>query len=464
MRWCLRITVLSVMCGSGLGRAADRPPNFIVVLADDIGAKELGCYGNTAHRTPKLDRLAAEGMRFETCYATPICTSTRVAIMTGQYGFRTGYFHLIGREYTPTAGSPERDIGRKYTFADLLKPRGYATALSGKWQLTGSIPDLVHDCGFDTYRMWAYAENLPAGVTHTGGFEGGGRTSRYWHPSIVENGQYLPTKPDDYGPDLFTDFVIEFARANRERPFFAYFTMPLTHGPHVETPDPAKPGRRRPSGFASNVEYLDHLMGRLVRAIDEMGLGENTVIVFVGDNGTAGSGKGTVTELGARVPLIVRCPGTVKAGVVSRELVDITDVLPTLAEFAGAGWPEGHPIDGVSLVPTLRGEAGTHRDWIFSYLGAGRLLRDRRWLLEVPGDGRERMYDCGESRDGSGYREVTGSKEAEVIAARERMEEILAKLPGPEGHPGLRQPDTEKAARKKGAASKKAARKKGAGR
>ena len=131
------------------------------------------------------------------------------------------------------------------------------------------------------------------------------------------------------------------------------------------------PGKRLPGGFASNLEYLDHLMGRLVDEIDAMGLGENTLIVFVGDNGTGGSGKGQVSELGARVPLIVRCPGLVKAGVVSRELVDITDVFATMADLTGASVPEGHVIDGKSLAPTLRGEPGRHRDWIFSFLGAG---------------------------------------------------------------------------------------------
>ena len=156
----------------------DRPLNFIVILADDLGAKELGCYGNSEHKTPNLDRLAREGMRFETCYAEPICSPTRVTLMTGQYGFRTGYFNLMGRPYTPLPGTPDYDVAEKFTFADLLKPRGYATALSGKWQLPGVIPDLIHDCGFDTYRMWAYTHNLPKGVTHTGEFEGGDRTSR----------------------------------------------------------------------------------------------------------------------------------------------------------------------------------------------------------------------------------------------------------------------------------------------
>ncbi len=423
-----------------------KPYNFVVVLADDIGAKELACYGHREHLTPQLDRLAKEGMRFETCYATPICSPTRVLLMTGQFAFRSGWFHLTGRPYAPLPSSPDFDIGRKVTFADVLKSKGYVTGLSGKWQLSGKIPTLIHDCGFDEYRMWAYSDNLPAGVVHSGAFEGAnaaGRTSRYWHPCIVENGKYLPTKPADYGPDLFNEFAIEFIRRHKDQPFCFYYTMPLTHGPHVETPDPNRPGEKLARGFRSNVEYLDHLMGKLVQAIDDAGIAENTLFVFIGDNGTAGSGKGTVTELGARVPLIVRCPDTVKAGVVSRELTSAADIFPTLVELAGASIPRGHVIDGKSLSRTLNGEVVEHRPWTFSYLGTGRLLRDKRWLLEDEGNGTVRFIDCGDSRDGTGYRDVTSSTDSEVASARQRLETILKDLPGPEGHAGLRQPGAE---------------------
>lgn len=439
-----------------------KPYNFVVVLADDIGAKELACYGHQVHQTPQLDQLAKEGMRFETCYATPICSPTRVLVMTGQYGFRTGYFHLIGRPYAPLPTSPDYDVAQKVSFADVLKSKGYVTGLAGKWQLPGKIPTLVHDCGFDEYRMWAYKENLPAGVVHTGAFEDGanGRTSRYWHPSIVENGKYLPTKPTDYGPDLFNEFAMDFIRRHKDQPFCFYYTMPLTHGPHVETPDPSQPGRKREKGFRSNVEYLDYLMGKLVQAIDDAGIAENTLFVFIGDNGTAGSGKGTVTELGARVPLIVRCPGTVKAGVVSRELVSAADIFPTLVEMAGAALPSGHVIDGKSILPTLRGEQVEHRPWLFSYLGTGRILRTKGWLLEDEGNGTVRFIHCGDSRDGTGYRDVSGSTDAEVVAARSQMEAILKDLPGPEGHAGLRQPGAEgQKAKAKGKGKNKAKQK-----
>jgi arylsulfatase A len=447
----LWFALMAVALVAGRADSADRPPNFVLVLADDIGAQELGCYGNAVHQTPRLDRLAREGMRFETCWSTPLCTPTRMLLMTGQYAFHSGYFQMFNAVWSPLPSSPEYAIGDKLTFADVLKTRGYATALTGKWQLSGEHPTLIHDAGFDTYRMWAYENNLPAGVKHTGRYEGvGNRTARYWHPSIVENGKYLETRPTDYGPDLTNQFAIDFIRSHREQPFCLYYPMLLTHGPHEETPDPARPGERRPRGLATNVEYLDYLMGQLVDAIDEAGLRENTLFIFVGDNGTAGDGKGTLTEMGVRVPLIIRGAGVAKPGTTSRALVSVADLFPTLAELAGAQVPEEHPIDGRSLVPTLRGTAQMHREWVFSYLGTGRMIRDERWLLEVPGGGAPvRMYDCGDSRTGRGYQDVSQKTSDDVAAARQRFETILHDLPGPEQHPGLRQPGAGEAGKTK---------------
>jgi arylsulfatase A-like enzyme len=428
MRLLISLLTLATISAS-TARAADRPPNFLVIFADDLGAKELGCYGNTLHKTPNLDALAAGGVRFKTCYATPICSPSRVEIMTGRYGYRTGWNNLIGRAYAPPEDSPQFDIGTsQFTFADLLKTKGYATALAGKWQLSGKLPTLVTDCGFDEYRMWAYTENLPKGVTHTGAFQKSGKTtSRYWHPSILTNGQYTPTTATDYGPDLFNAFLIDFMSRNKDKPFLAYYPTPLTHGPHDPTPDPAKPGEKTPAGFKSNLEYLDHQAGQLIAALDRLKLRENTIVIFTGDNGTAGDGKGRATELGARVPMIVNCPGVVKAGVVSDELVDVSDVFATLADFSGTAPPAGHVIDGKSFRPIVQGEGGTGREWIFSAIRNERVLRDKRWLLE--GDGR--FFDCGDKRDHEGYRDVTDSKDAEVVAARQRFDAILKNLPAP---------------------------------
>ena len=412
-------------------------PNVILILADDLGAKELGCYGNAEHLTPNLDRLAADGTRFETFYAMPLCTPTRVALMTGQYGFHNGFLGMQNPAFKPAPDSPKADIASHFTHADLLKQAGYATAMAGKWQLSGKLPDLVHNTGFDEYRMWAYDHNLPPGIKHPA-HENGGNASRYWHPSILENGRYFPTQPNDYGPDLFNQFVIDFAIRKRSEPFFIYYTSPLTHGPHLQTPDPNNPGQKLPAGFKSNLEYLDVTIGRLLNALHNAGLDNNTYVIFIGDNGTAGSGKGTLTELGARVPCIIRGPGVLK-GHVSMAPADLTDILPTLADAAQITLPANIPFDGHSLLPVLTGKATSHREWIYSHLDDGRILRDSRWLLEIDKHSHnERFYDCGQNRNGDNYQLIDTTNpniHPEAAAARQRFQQILDQLPTPTPNP-----------------------------
>jgi len=397
-----------------------RPPNIILMMADDLGAPELACYGNNEHRTPRLDGMAREGVRFETCWCTPLCSPTRAEIMTGRYGFRTRWYHNNMKV-------PEPLPRRSTIFSQFLKEAGYATAVAGKWQLFGMPPEY----GFDEWFIWAYEHYLPKGVKHAGAYEIPGKPSRYWHPCILRNGELVETGPDDYGPDLFSDFVVDFAGRHRERPFFAYYPMTLTHAPFYPTPDSIQPGQEKMvhswDNFRANVEYMDKIAGKVVDALDEMDLRRRTVVLFTGDNGTMTRGKGQATERGCRVPMIVAAPGIVKPIGTCRELVDFSDILPTLLDFAGAGVPEDYVIDGRSFAPLLRGKPYQPREWIFSCLADKRMLRDKRWLLE--GDGR--FYDCGRSRDGTGYRDVTDSDDPEVVAARKRFDGILADKPAP---------------------------------
>lgn len=394
--------------------------------------------------------MAAEGLRLDTFYSTPLCTPTRVCLMTGQYGFHNGYLGMHNQAYIPAPDAPQRKISNHFTIGKLMKSAGYATALAGKWQLSGEIPTLIHECGFDEYRMWAYKHNLPKGVEHTGRWEGakGKKTARFWHPSIVENGKYLPTKASDYGPDLFLAFMVDFIRRHKDKPFFVYHPSVLTHSPFEETPDPDHPDLRRPEGFKSNLEYLDHLMGRLRRSLDEMELSRNTLVIFVGDNGTGRRGKGQVNELGARVPFIVwgpkwLCPRKDAAGA----LADLTDIMPTLAELAQVVLPKDKVLDGKSMIPLLRGETSRHREWIYSYLDAGRILRNDRWLLEIPRkDKPERFYDCGQCRDGSSYKRINPAENPEAREARDHFAQILAGMPEPKPRPGVS--DTPRRARR----------------
>ena len=417
----------------GVAADADRAPNLILIMADDCGAKELACYGHPTHQTPHLDALARDGVRFETCYTACICHPTRFELMTGQYGSTNGVFHFANRAGGPAADARQEQIVNHLTFGTVLQNAGYATAMAGKWQLTGKHPNLVTENGFDEYCMWAYKHNLPNGVRHSGGWEGqaGGRTSRYWHPSIVKNGQYLPTSINDYGPDIFTDFVIDFAGRHREEKFFVYYPMALTHAPYYPTPA-STPDRgykfrnSKAEHFQENVEHLDTLVGRIVAALELLELLENTIILFTSDNGTGREGKGRPTELGARVPMIVSGPGVVSQPD-CRALVDTSDVLPTLVELSGASLPAGHPLDGKSFASVLRGDQEGAREWIFSYIGDKRLLRTQRYLLERNSLIQfGQLFDCGTSRDGSGYVDVTASAAPEVMATKRMFSEILA--------------------------------------
>lgn len=443
---------LAFMHSSCSGRVDQRRPNFIVTMADDCSAREFGCYGNKEHKTPNLDALANTGMMFKTCWCTPICSPSRAQIMTGRYGFRTKWYH---NSMKPGGGG--YDLARaELLFSEFMKNSGYATAVAGKWQI-GAGQDQqgnyrVHEYGFNEFCLWASGGiAIPKGAQYDGYTEGPndsvpGRTDRYWHPAVVRNGELIPTGEDDYGPDIYTDFVNDFAARHTDEPFFIYYPMCLPHGSWyppisekerrtVYVPVPEldergnKTGRRTPEGFRYNVEYVDHLIGRIVRNLDMLKIRDNTIIMFTCDNGTAGYGKAQLTgERGSRVPMIVNCPGIVKPSEPRDELVQFADVLPTMEDLAGLALPGDEEFDGISFAPVLLDREGPRREWIFSYYADKRFLRDKRWLL----DGNGRLWDCGDNRSGEGYKDVTDSKDPEVLQVRKRFEEILKNLPGPD--------------------------------
>ena len=345
-------------------------PNVVLFLVDDLGYEALGAYGGVSYDTPQLDRLADSGMRFTHAYAQPLCSPSRVKIMTGRYS---------RRNYTEWGVLPPGEI----TFADLLRDAGYATFVAGKWQLKGHelLWDVDEPCclgqgqtpeeaGFDDYLLWY--------------LDGKGR--RYADP-LVWSREGGAVVRDAYGPDLFADFVLEKiagqAAERPEQPFLAYFPMVLTHAPFEPTPDsPAWSGDRRardPAHFADMVAHVDTVVGRVVGALDRLGIRDETLILFTADNGTprqitsrladgrtVRGGKGRTTDGGTRVPFIASWPGTIEAGAVSDALIDLSDFLPSLAELAGAPLPGDRVIDGRSFVPVLRGEQATARDWVFT--------------------------------------------------------------------------------------------------
>ena len=374
-------------------------PNIVLIMADDLGYECLGCNGGTSYRTPHLDSLAASGIRFTQAHAQPLCTPTRTQIMTGKYTYRNWKAFGI-------LDPAER------TFGHMMKDAGYRTAIAGKWQLWSyNPPDYepewrakgmkAEQSGFDEFCLW-----------HTGHTEDKG--SRYAGPTIDINGK-IEKREGAYGPDLYTDFLNRFMEQNRERPFFAYYSMALTHGPFNPTPRSADwaNGNRLKNDqkyFGDMVEHMDEVVGRIVRKLDDLKLRERTIILFYSDNGTHRGipsrmgekvivgGKGLTTDAGTHVPMIANWKGTTPSGKVLDDLIDSVDFLPTMAAAGDARVPK--PCDGQSFLPQLRGEKGNPRDHLFWHYDPRpgwdkkpyrlhRFARDKRYKLYDDG----RMYD-----------------------------------------------------------------------
>ncbi len=365
-----------------------RKPNIVLIMVDDFGYECIRANGGTSYETPFIDSLANTGMRFTHCYSMPLCTPSRVQIMTGKYNFRN---------YTEFGALKPGE----YTFGNLFQQNGYKTCVAGKWQLAGSVKGtpqvgkgtMPNDAGFDEYCLWHL--NV--------------REKRYWYPVINQNGKMRDDIHDRFGPDVFVDYINDFVSRNQKDPFFVYYPMALTHDPFLPTPDdnPTEEEKesKGPENFPSFVRYTDKMVKRIVDNLDKLGLRENTLILFTGDNGTHKSiisqldgkplrgDKGMPTIAGTHVPLIANWPGTITEGVVKNDLVDFTDFFPTLAETAGIEPPVELYLDGHSFLPQLKGETGNPREWVFCHY-------DPRWgtrpsaryvhnkYLKLYGDGR----------------------------------------------------------------------------
>ena len=439
------LTATAVAAPRGALATGGKRRNFVLIMADDVSPDWYGCYKEhvrfpNAVRTPHIDRMAREGVLFVTAWATPMCSPTRAMIMTGRYANRTGFYHNALKL------TERPDLVRdNLTFGKLLKQAGYATAIAGKWHVTGDEPQSQHG-GFEEYSLWSGPKELagtPGSPKHTGAWEDDSTPSRYWHPCIIRNGQYLPTKPEDFGPEIHTDFLCDFIRRKRLGPFLAYFAMSAPHGTREGSTTTPLYGRRGEMGRAEEAkertarfralnEYIDVCVGRILGTLEKEGLLDDTVVMFTSDNGTAVTAKTRAVERGASVPFVVFGGGVKRRGATT-ELTDLTDVLPTMLDFAQVKLPEGYEIDGRSLAPFLEGRTDTHREWIHSYIGTSQMLRDKRWLLEavnaILGSPRGRFYDCGTDRTGKGYRDVTESKDPAALAARQRFDEVLKHFP-----------------------------------
>ncbi|MEA3208091.1 MAG: hypothetical protein QOE70_1148 [Chthoniobacter sp.] len=395
----LAIAVLGA--GAGAAPVAARP-NIVFILADDYGIDGVGCYGSDRFKgkTPNIDALAQTGTRFTHCYANPLCGPSRCTLMTGRYVFRTGGT-TNGNAGQP---SPATEIG----IAKVLKQAGYATAQAGKWRQMGATPA---DWGFDEYLSDPTA----------GGW--------YWQDKYFKNRETVPAEAGAYQPDIMHAFALDFIRRKKDGPFFLYYASHLVHRPILRTPD-SKGGNL----YEENVAYLDKQVGEIVAELDKLGLRENTLIVFAGDNGTKGEAspmsgrkvigeKGSLLEGGSRVPLIANWKGATPAGKVVDDLVDFTDMFPTFAAIGGAKLPDGVKIDGRSYAPQLRGEKGTPRDWVFVQLGRGWYVREQGWKLTESGA----LFDMTDAPFAE--KPVPAEAQSEAAStARQRLQGVLARL------------------------------------
>ncbi len=477
------------LCGSASVAFPATRPNIVLFLADDLGQRDLGCYGSTFYETPNLDRMAREGARFTDAYAAcPVCSPTRASILSGQWPQRTGITDYIGAPATPeqwkrnTKSLPAPYVDRlalgSPTIAKALKAAGYATFFAGKWHLgpEGWWPE---NQGFD----------INMGGIDRGGPYGGKRYfSPYGNPRLKDGpeGEHLP--------DRLAIETTKFIEANKDRSFFAFFSCYSVHTPLMAREDLRKKyeakrerlglaerwGREQERDvrlvqehavYAGMVEALDLAVGKVLAKLDELGLRENTLVVFTSDNGglstsegwpTSNSplraGKGWIYEGGIREPLIVRWPAHVKPGIVVSTPVSSPDFFPTFLEAAGAGTPagggasahSGAVMDGRSLLPLLKGGSGPERSLFWHYPHYGNqggapaaAIRSGHWkLIEWFEDGRLELFnlmsDPGEQTDlASREPRVVERLRGELLAWQRQ---VGAKMPVPNPHYDPNQP------------------------
>ncbi len=433
-----RRNFLRALGASAVASAQPKRPNVLMILADDLGFECLSCYGSKSYQTPALDQMAAEGARFRYAFAQPLCTPTRMQLMTGKSNFRN--WKAFG-----VMDPKERGFGH------LFRENGYRTAIAGKWQFWSyNPPDFepewrgkgqrIEDAGFEEYSVWHPHHTEDKG-------------SRYGDPTYYENGKLYKNQKDKYGDDISADFLLRFIEKHKAEPWFVYYPMALTHVPFTPTPKSADWNgdlrlKNDTKYFKDQVEYMDGIIGRMLRRLDELGLSENTLVVFFGDNGTLGTiktklaangrvaefqgGKGETTEAGMRAPLLVRWKGKIPAGRVLDDLVDSTDFLPTICEATGVSAKSMGVQDGRSFLPQLRGEKGSPRDWIYTWYDPRpghdkeRFTKTERYAF----DHRWKLYEDGRLFD---WAADPGEKTpVENAAARARLGAVISRYRGME--------------------------------
>lgn len=474
------LAICGALLASPIVTVSAAPPNVVLILVDDLGWSDLGCYGNPLHHTPNLDRLATQGRRFTEGYApAPICSASRAALQTGRSPARLGFEFVVkepdapplgGHPLTPPPYPVELPLS-EVTMGEVLGPAGYVTGFYGKWHLAQH---------YQTYLGWSptagpFQQGYAEGSMDFGSHPYGEKTRP---PS--ERG-FLPQ--GDYGRDALTDLAIGFLREHRQQPFFLQLCHYYVHEPVRSRAQwlVDKYAARLPAGtppkravYAAMVETLDHLVGQLLHALDELGLADNTLVVFTSDNGgnpkyaangPLRGGKWGLYEGGLRVPWIVRWPGHVPAGTTSDIPIIGTDLLPTLSAVAGADLPKGIALDGMNDLPIWCGDVKREADrafvWHFPYyhpekdfeaalpksgvndfaLSQNRpqsAIRLGDWvLIHFYESARDELYRL--SSDRSQQRDLSASEPRKARELRQRLDDYLAqvnaRLPSPVSPP-----------------------------
>lgn len=380
-RFALLTAIAALFVSSFTVTAA--PPNIIIILADDLGYGDLGCYGHPSIRTPNLDRMAAEGLRFTDFYAAAnLCTPSRAALLTGRYAIRTGLAGGPGRHvlYPNSTGGL---LPEETTIAEMLKTKGYATAAVGKWHL-GHLPRfLPTNQGFDSYFGIPYSNDMDAvsPKLRREGSDGLNPKSEHFNVPLMRNEEIIE-RPAEQSTltKRYTEESIKFIRANRKKPFFLYFAHTFPHVPLFASKDfKGKSGR---GIYGDTVEELDWSVGEVLKTLQKEKLERNTLVFFTSDNGpwlvrklnggSAGllrDGKGGTWEGGHRVPAIAWWPKTIEAGRVTSEFVCTMDLFNLCAELSGAKLPTDRPLDGVNMSQVLLGKGPSRRESMFYYYG-----------------------------------------------------------------------------------------------
>ena len=390
----LYIIILSfvLITGQLSSQIASKNPNIIILMADDISPREFPCYGNNSINTPTIDMLAREGMQFKTAWATPKCQSTRAMLMTGKYAYQTEWYHGSMR---PSKESKNWSLYTHTLFSDITNKAGYVSLMAGKYQLNGEY----NKHGFDEYFITGDAKKAPENAgKFLDGKKGKKKASCYWNPFVSihkkdsNKVEWEQTSSDDFGPEMELNYSLSFIdRAiKNEQPFMVYLPVHLgnknSEQAFPKTPLYNKEGQRlnvlSKASMGAHVEYIDYMLSQLIYKLKLNGVYENTLFIVTTDNGSAGYGKNDVTaQKGVRVPLIISGAFVKSSGLVEG-LTDLTDVYATIADICN----QPTDGDGKSLLPYLKGEAKTHRDWIYSNLTIHQMVRTKNLLRDGNAD------------------------------------------------------------------------------